>query len=199
MSMKRQWTQDELVEHWTLLPDEFKLRIENLIRVAQGAPLTAEERKELGRTALDKLWRMARGEYTGYDVRPAEEAILAAARSPDTALLALEILGRLPGNKIQHALAGMVLDAKGDKLRVPAAKELNRHVQKYGVLLAKKYALDLKTMYDKTPDATLKGELAVIVGLMRTPNAGQAGAQLFEFNPNAPAAPPMEKKGKDEK
>ena len=25
MSMKRQWTQDELAEHWTLLPDEFKL------------------------------------------------------------------------------------------------------------------------------------------------------------------------------
>jgi hypothetical protein len=24
-SMKRQWTQDELAEHWTLLPDELKL------------------------------------------------------------------------------------------------------------------------------------------------------------------------------
>ena len=24
-TMKRQWTQDELAEHWTLLPDELKL------------------------------------------------------------------------------------------------------------------------------------------------------------------------------
>ena len=90
-----------------------------------------------------------------------------------------------------------MLDAKADKLRVPAAKELNRHVQKYGVLLAKKYAGDLRSAYDTTPDAALKGELAIVVGLMRTPNPGQAGAQLFDFRPDAPAPPPMEKEKKD--
>ena len=179
------------------LPDEFKARIETQIKAAQGAKLSADERKEFTRVALDALWRMSRGEYAGYDVRPAQVAILAAVRWPDTGLLALEILGRLPGNEIQQRLAGLVLDAKADKQRVAAAKELNRHVQKYGVLLAKKYAGALKTTYDTTPDPALKGELAIVVGLMSTPNAGQAGAQLFEFRPDAPAPPPMEKEKKD--
>lgn len=181
------------------LPEMFKAAIDSSTKASQGAKLAPEERKEFNRAALDALWRMARGEYAGYDVRPAEPAIFGALRTPDSALLALEILGRLPGTEMQHRLAGIVLDPARDKLRVPAARELSRHVQKYGLLLGKKYAQDLKTTYDGAADATLKGELAVVVGLMRTPTPQQTGTQLFQFRPDVAPPPPMEKKEKEEK
>jgi CheY-like chemotaxis protein len=180
------------------LPEILKASIESRIKAAEGAKLTVEERKEFSRAALDALWRMSRGEYAGYDVRPAEDAIAGALRSPDSALLALEILGRLPGARTQKELTSNVLNPAGDKLRVAAAKELNRHIQKYGFLLGTKYARELKTTYDTAADASLKGELAVVVGLLRTPNPQQAGTQLFQFRPDV-APPPMEKKEKDEK
>jgi DNA-binding response OmpR family regulator len=180
------------------LPEELKTRIDAALKGAQGAKLTADERKELSRGALDALWRMSRGEYTGYDIRPAESALVQALRSPDLALLALETLGRLPGTDVQHRLAGLVLDPARGKLRIPAAHELGRHIQKFGLLLDKKYASDLTAGYQAAADPTLKGELAVVTGLMRTPTPQQAGAQLFEFRPDVPP-PPMEKKEKDEK
>jgi hypothetical protein len=179
------------------MTDEFKAQIDSLIRRSSGAKLTADERKELSRASLDALWRMARGEYAGYDVRPAMPAIVAALRSPDSALLALEILGRLPGSETQHRLAGVVLDPAAGKLRVPAAKELNRHMQKYGLLLGKKYAGELRTAY-QAADPTLKGELAVSLGLLHIPPPQQVGAQLFQFFP-APPMPPPEKKDEKEK
>jgi DNA-binding response OmpR family regulator len=180
-------------------PDDLKLRIDAAMKAAHGAKLSADERKEFNRVALDTLWRMARGEYAGYDVRPAEEAVRAALRSPDSAPLALEILGRLPGTEMQHRLAAIVLDPTRGKLRVPAAKELNRHLQKYGLLLDKKYAAELKSAFQAADDAALKGELAVAVGLMRTPTAQQTGVQLFQFRPDVPPPPPMEKEKKDDK
>ncbi len=178
------------------LADELKARIEALTKSSQGAKLTVDERKEFSRAALDALWRMARGEYTGYDVRPAETSIYYALRSPDQAPLALETLSRLPGTALQHRLAGVVLDQTRGKLRVAAAHELGRHMQKYGLLLGKKYVTDLRQMFQTADDATLKGELAVVVGLMRTPTPQQIGAQLSQFRPDVPA-PPVEKKEKE--
>ena len=91
-----------------------------------------------------------------------------------------------------------MLDPARGELRVPAAQELNRHIQKYGLLLDKKYAGDLKTTFQTADDAKLKGELAVVMGLMRTPTPQQTGVQLFQFRPDV-APPPMEKKDKDAK
>ena len=54
------------------LPDEVKARIDAATKSSQGAKVTAEERKAFNRAALDAIRRMARGEYVGYDVRPAE-------------------------------------------------------------------------------------------------------------------------------
>jgi DNA-binding response OmpR family regulator len=181
------------------LGDELKARIEALTKSSAGAKLTADERKEFSRAALDALWRMARGEYPGYDVRPAEAAIYSSAlRSPDQAPLALETLSRLPGTTVQHDLAGVVVDPMRGKLRIAAAHELGRHMQKYSVLLSKKDQADLKQLFQSADDPTLKGELAVVVGLMRTPTPQQVGVQLFQFRPDVPP-PPMEKKEKDEK
>ena len=56
-----------------------------------------------------------------------------------------------------------------------------RHVQKYGLLLDRKYTNDLKASYQKATDPTLKGELAVVTGLMRhadTPASRRAALRV---------------------
>ena len=61
-------------------------------------------------------------------------------------------------------------------------------MQKYGLLLDKKYAADLKTAFQTTDDATLKGELVAEIGKLRgETTAAIAHAQsttvkwMFEF------------------
>jgi hypothetical protein len=141
---------------------------------------------------------MARNEIQGYDVRPAQEAVTQALNSPDTATEALEILSRLPGAEPQTRLAGVVLDEGKDKMRIAAALELNRHVQKHGLLLNKTLVTELKSEYKNSADPQLKAQLAITLGALRSSPVA-TGSRLIEFQP-APAAPaPMPDPKKDEK
>jgi hypothetical protein len=164
------------------LPDELKSTLDRGIKDAAGAKLSAKERQELARVALDILWRMARGEIRGYDLRPAQEAVVKALRSPELAVQAVEILGRLPGADNQQRLAGIVLDPARGKLRLTAALELNRHIQRHGVLLATQQLKDLKAAYqDPAENADLRTQLALVMGSLR-PNATQTGSRLLQFH-----------------
>jgi CheY-like chemotaxis protein len=177
------------------MPDELKKTFEANIKMSQGAKLSPEERKELTRLSLDVLWRMARGELGGFDVRPAQDAFWTALRSEDLAVQALEVLGRLPGNDVQRRLAGVVTDMAKGKLRVPAALELNRHIQKYGMLLDRRQVDELKAAYGGA-DPNLQTQLALVFGSLRpTPTA--TGAQLFQFRPEPPPPAAAEKKDKE--
>jgi hypothetical protein len=181
-----------------VMGEELKGQIESAIREASGAPIAAGERKEFKQVSLDYLWRMARNEIQGYDVRPAQEAVTQALNSPDTATEALEILSRLPGAEPQTRLAGVVLDEGRDKMRIAAALELNRHVQKHGLLLNKTLVTELKSEYKNSADPQLKAQLAITLGALRSSPVA-TGSRLIEFQP-APAAPaPMPDPKKDEK
>lgn len=179
------------------MADELKNTIDTAVKDSQGAKLAAEERKELPKLALDVLWRMARGELTGFDVRPAQEAFWSALRSEDTAVPALEVLGRLPGSDVQQRMAGVVLDPGKGKLRLPAAIELNRHIQKHGLLLPRRQVEEVKAAYRDADDANLKSQLALVLGALR-PTAQATGAQLYQYRPEPPAAA-AEKAEKKEK
>lgn len=184
-----------------MVEDELKNQMEEAIKDASGAKLTAAERKEFSRVALDYLWRMARNEIQGYDVRPAMPAVLTALRSPESAPEALEILGRLPGSEPQARLAGVVLDAGQDKLRIPAAMELNRHVQKFGLMLNNVQVAQLKQAQKEATDPQLKAQLAITLGVLG-PTARATGGRLIQFRPDAPPpAPPapMPPEKKDDK
>jgi hypothetical protein len=175
-------------------PEQLKETLETHIKQAGGAKLTAAERKEFPKVAMDILWRMARGEIGGYDVRPAQDAIFAALRSDDLAVEAIEILGRLPGADVQHRLAGLALDPARGKLRLAAALELNRHIQKHGLVLGKAQINDVKTAYQNPgEDAALRAQLATVVGSMR-PSVQTTGQRLLEFQPDPP---PPAKNGKE--
>jgi CheY-like chemotaxis protein len=185
-----------LPEVMLTMPDELKNTLDSAIKASQGAKLSPEERKELTKIALDVLWRMARGELSGFDVRPAQEALWSALRSEDLAVQALEVIGRLPGHDVQRRLATVATDAGRGKLRVPAAIELNRHIQKYGMLLEKRQIDDVKTAYSAAgDDANLKTQLALVLGSLR-PSPQATGAQLSQFRSEPPAAA-AEKKEKE--
>jgi hypothetical protein len=141
--------------------------------------------------ALAALRRMARGEATGYDLRPTLPAVLHALLSDDTAVQAIELLGRIPGPEAQQRLAGVVLDSKRAKLRPLAAAELNRNIQKYGQTLSRTLPIDLLRQLRGIPDnpaedAMLRAQVALLLGRIgETPR--QTGLRMYQFTPDAAA------------
>jgi hypothetical protein len=182
-----------LPEVMTTMPEELKTEIEQRIKESAGAKLSAKERQHFTRQALDYLWRMGRGEMAGYDIRPAQEALVQVLTSPDLAVQAIEVLGRLPGNDAQRRLAGLVLDPALGKLRLTAALELNRHIQKNGVVLSNLQIKELRASFnDPKESPELKAQLALVIGSLR-PRPGVTGTRLFEFQPAPPPAAKKEK------
>src|SRR5262249_418028 len=131
----------------------------------KGQKLSDAERKQFAAESLDALWKMARGQIKGYDVRAAEPTIVDAVRNPDTATQPIEILATFPGGQTQQRLADLVLDAKGGKRRVTAALALNQHVQKNGLDLTGNQIALLRQLYAAPGvDPNLRAQLAVLMG-----------------------------------
>jgi hypothetical protein len=152
----------------------------------KGRTLSKAERAVFAEEALDALGRMARGEVKGYDVRAAEPTILDALLREETAPRAVEILATFPGKQTQQRLADLVLDAKRGKLRVTAARALNRHIQKHGVVLSDPQIASLRRLsVEPGVEPTLRAQLAILMGSLRsTPEA--TGTRLYRFTPGAP-------------
>jgi hypothetical protein len=169
--------------------EELKGAFDSQVKDAAFVKLTPTERKEFSPQSLGLLWRIGRGELPGYDLRAAQDAISDAIRNPDLALLALETLGRVPGQLAQARLAAVVLVGGQGKLRVPAAIELNRHIQKFGLMLDSVQRNDLKKAYQTAvDDPPLHAQLALVAGSM-IPGTRATGVSLFEFRADPPAPP----------
>jgi CheY-like chemotaxis protein len=194
-------------------PERILLQVSNLktmlqtrIKEAMGRPLSDAEREVFAERAIDWLNLMARGELSGYDVRPAEDAVYKVARSGKVKLsgLAIEILGRLSRAEAQRELAAIVLDTTKDpKLRHAAAFYLSRHIQQNMLVLEKMQIKRIGELYAGTKDPKLKEQLALVIGSMR-PGRTATGNRLKEYRPLPPKEEekPKEKepeKGKNEK
>ncbi len=178
--------------------DEFKSLVETHVKKVQVARLTPAERELFSKTAMNTLWRMGRAEILGYDITPARDVIVAQLKSKDNALEALEILGRLPGRDIQNRLAVIVGNGAGDqKLRVPASMELNRHLQKNGVLIDKKQQESLRLAHKDAADGSvLRTQLNVTVSMFTRLTGAKTGSDLIKFRPDVPAQPKKDEKEK---
>jgi CheY-like chemotaxis protein len=179
--------------------DDLKKAADALFKNAQITKLTAAEREQFSDASMYFLWAMARGEITGYDVKPAVDVVKSQLKSPKNLVPALEFLGRVPGKEIQYQLAGIVSDPDVDeKMRVPAAMELNRHMQKNGVQLDKKQIANLQAAANQTAEGSvLRTELNVTVSMIARTTGAKTGADLFKFQPDPPAK--AKDKGKEEK
>jgi CheY-like chemotaxis protein len=168
------------------------------IRGASGPALSDAEMKEYAEKAIRYLSRMAKGELSGYEVRPAAEVLLNTLRdgglSNEGQQAAVEAAARLPGARPQTELANVVLDAKRPlPLRTLAAEELVRHVQQHGAALGRNQigALEGQLAAGDTPPA-LKADLALLVGSLH-PDARLTGERLLRYQPPTPPQPPKDK------
>lgn len=179
-------------------PAAVQTALTSAVTEAMGAPLSEAERKDQTAEALLWLARLARGEVQGYDIRPAEAAVLQALRSDELANVAIEVAGRLPGRMPQRELAALVLNqARPAPLRSKAALELCRHIQQNGLALTRDQAQNLETLYTSLEDAKLKSNVALIIGSLR-PTARQTGERLQRYTPALAApAPAAEEKPKE--
>jgi CheY-like chemotaxis protein len=179
-----------------------KTALAERITQAMGKPLSEDERKAHTSEGLVALARLARGEVPGYDVRPAEDAVLRSVRNDELANVAIEIAGRLPGAAPQRDLATLLLDgARPAPLRSKAALELVRHIQQYGLALTPEQVRGLEALYETVEDPKLKANVALAIGGTR-PSARETGLRLQRYNPpleaSAPPAPPIPTEGKKE-
>jgi CheY-like chemotaxis protein len=184
----------------TLQADALKQALAERVGQASGKPLTEEERKNDAAVAMLWLKRMAVGEVAGYDVAPAEGAIVKALRVKELSPLAVAATGARPGRAAQRELAAVVIDpAEPPELRLAAAVELNRHIQHHGALLTAEQARAIEAIFDAAGDAKLRGNLALVIGSMR-PSAAKTGARLQRYAPPPPTtAAPAEAKDEKEK
>jgi CheY-like chemotaxis protein len=174
-------------ENLTLAPGRLKETIAQRIQDSQGRPLSKKEREEYAETARFRLGQIAKGEYKGYEFQPAADAVYKALRSnqPDVVRDAIVMVGRFPGADAQRALAMIVLDPSRDKLRVPAAEQLTRHIQHNGLLLTNQQIRQIQTLYAETTNANLKAKVALVIGSMR-PSAAATGKRLKDYKPEPP-------------
>jgi CheY-like chemotaxis protein len=164
--------------------------LETRIANAMGKPFTPEERKDMMAQAMIWLRRLALGEVPGYGVKSAEPAILKALRNEELNSFAVEAAGRLPSRAAQRELANVVLDeAVRAEVRASAAVELARSIQSNRLVLAKVQIVGLEAIFNKTDNATLKANIALVLGAMR-PDLYKTGDRLKAF---VPLAPPAEK------
>ncbi|MBX9680024.1 MAG: hypothetical protein K2X38_14780 [Gemmataceae bacterium] len=191
-----------LPDIWLEMAEELRNAVFAALQKSSGPPLTAEERQVVQKNALDLLWRMSRAEIAGYDIRPAQEGVTRLLQKPEPPPEALEILSRLPGAPAQIKLADFVLDPAHEKMRLPAAIELNRHVQKHGLLLPKTQIDHFRIAYksDKL-DPPIKSQVALMFSVLR-PTVVGSGRNMLQFEGVAPPAPkdaPKEKEKEKEK
>ncbi len=174
-----------------------KTTVEPFLKGSASKPLSDDERKAQGKTALEWLGRIARGEVTGYDLRPAESAVYAALSQDDLAAEAAGVLALRPGRQPQGALADVALDGRRPApVRAEAAKQLRRHLQRYGNQLKGDQLANLLKLPAETEDADLKAEAARLAAGLQSDHA-IAGRLLQDYTPGA-AKPKEEVKPKQE-
>jgi CheY-like chemotaxis protein len=171
-----------------------KTDLKDAIRAAQVRPLSKVERQAFAEIALGWLKRMAQKAVSGFNIRPARDAVFKALHSNKVEMVqdALVIVGRLPGSEAQRELAAFVLDPMRDKLRAVAAQELARHIQANGLYLTNNQIKRLRALYSSTADAKLKTSLGLVISSLQ-PGAKKTGERLKDYQP----APPKKKKEKE--
>lgn len=160
----------------------------------EGKLMSPEERRANASLALVWLKRMATGELPGYDVRPAEGAILDALGANDLAPLAAEAATRLPGRDVQRRLAQVLLNAtRPPAVRAAAATALGRHIEQFGLVLRPEQIQGIDTLYQSLAapgkESPLRAAVALVLGSMH-PDPARTGRRLQQYTPPRPAPAP---------
>ncbi|HEV3167608.1 MAG TPA: HEAT repeat domain-containing protein [Isosphaeraceae bacterium] len=156
-------------------------------------PLSSAERDRYAQQASFLLARVAArpsGPFES-DLAAAGPALVVALRSPGTSQAAAIALANVPGVDAQRGLADLLLDpAKPAALRLSAAGQLSRSIQRFGRLVSATQEQRLVDVLGQTNDPALRTALAAVIGALR-PKPSSVGERLQALSP-APAesAPP---------
>ncbi len=142
-------------------------------------PLSAAERGERARAAVDLLGYLAEGRrVTVFDLRPAEGNLHAAIQVPQLAGGAVYALAAIGTTSSQDRLATTAIQPDlSAPVRERAAAHLAFHMQKHGVLLSKTRIAQLRVHHGEENEPGVKSSLAVVLGVLN-PSAAQVGQRL---------------------
>src|SRR5262249_13186558 len=152
--------------------------------VDPGAPpLSEAEIKEYAEKSAFYLSRLAVGQPSGFDIRPTGEVVANALRSgklsPPGQLAAVDVLSRIPGERAQGELAGVVLNERNPVVtRLSATAALVKHIQKHSPLLQPSVIESLDGLRQRPDlDPNLGASIALVLGALR-PDPRTAGQRL---------------------
>ena len=151
-------------------------------------PMPEAERASYAREAAALLASLASraGSPFEADLSAAEPALAVALNSAETSRSASVALGDVPVAAAQRGLADVVLDpSKPAPLRLSAAAQLARSLQRFGPLIAADQEAKLVAALDGEADPALRTAMATALGALR-PKAAATGRRLQGYR--APAA-----------
>lgn len=160
--------------------------LHQVLRQGVDMALPEAEQKAMANEAMILLGRMARGDLPGYDVRPADDAVLAALRdnrlSEEATSAAVAIVARIPTARGQTALEDVLLKPYPLRIRVEAGDELVRNLQRNRVLLAQNQIDAVVNAFAQEKDGPIKARMGMVVGVInRDPQ--RTGELLRGFDP----------------
>jgi hypothetical protein len=180
-------------EHVSQLHPVQRAWVEAILAKREGVKLSNQERRLFAQEAMDTLEAMAKGEIRGYDLQPMRGTFIKLMASPDLGPQAIEVVGRLPGGEAQQRLAELAASPAGGKLRLAAAKELNRSIRQNGLLLGRQQIAAVKRAFaNPKENGDLRAELALVIGTLG-PDSRLTGVRLRNYVPDLPAARPEKK------
>ena len=159
-----------------------KVQLERFVSGVKSKPLSAAERGEMARAAIDLLGYLGEGRRSKvFDLRPAEAGLHSAIQNPDLADGAIFALAAIPTASAQDRLATTALQP-GLKAgpRERAAAQLAFHIQKHGVLLNRSRIEETQNAHVDERNPEVKSALAGVLGAM-SPTPAKVGQQLRSF------------------
>lgn len=181
----------------------FRNDVEQATATAAQRPSDPAARKQMARTAVEWLRRLAVGEVPGYDIRPAEPALRQALKDDELADPALDAVARIPTAEAQQDLLTVAVGPRPVPLRTKAAVLTVRHIQGYGKFIPVSQVADLANQTANEPVPELRANLQTIFQLIagKPEDLGRLMAAYPIPLPQPPKAaePPAEKKPDEKK
>lgn len=182
----------------TVIPEPFSpVGLAEEVRSAAADPAQLPrdpaETKQAAKVAVEWLRRLAVGEVSGYDIRPAGPALRQAMRDDELAENAIEAVARIPTAEAQQDLLFVALSGmRPVPVRMRAADRVIQHVQQYGKLIPENQTSTLGKLATSEADPDLKARLLVIYHILGT-KPGDLGALMLRYPPPLPhpPAPPV--------
>jgi HEAT repeat protein len=175
-------------------PEVLKQQLDRNLARMGTRPLKPEERQAYAQAAATILAQVAArpGSPFETDLTAAEPALTIALNTPATGLSASTALGDMPAVDAQRVLADVLLDpSKPAPLRLSAAGQLTRSIQRFGPLVSSIQEQRLAQAFDQASEASLRIALAGVIGALR-PRPESVGRRLESYGaaPGSIAPPP---------